>query len=834
MRGWRSYAGGRSILASVVLLLGVVGVVGSQPLWGAPAQQTASYAEVVAVSGPGYACEQSPGCTITATKGARVYAKGEARTGATGTADLQSKTTVFRLQHGATLQLQDITNAFQRLLLKAGRLFIAHDPQGRDIITVDAGTKRVEAVDTLFTMVVTETADLSDADVYVAVSGGGGSVTVTLASGATVQLLHGQELSVPAGAQTLPPAQPINPVEQAGLDTVVAIWRQTPGINLPTSPEFIPQTGFRVADKFLPYWTANDGARLLGYPVSDEFYAPSILDQGATGSLQILQVGSGPHLYASQCFERALMEFHPEFAGSPYVVEGAQLGRFSYRARYGAAGAPDQTANQTPGDLQYFAETGHWVGGRFRQYWQEHGGLTQFGYPLSDEFTEASLLDGTSYTVQYFERAVFEYHPEFAGSDFEVSLSQLGTYYCRGGALPTATPTATVPPTATPPPTSTLIPTATETATTTPTPRPGGHLGPTYTPTPPCSGTVLASPNAGSGSTLADIAVVAPNDVWAVGSYAVPGPLWQTFILHWNGTSWSVIPSPNQAPGSNYLYGVTARAANDVWAVGSYTDASNTTQALILHWDGVSWSISPTAVAPADSTLQDVAALAPNAVWAIGFVDNGIISTPLAMPGTALSGASTHPHRRLLVPAARRRCPGGGNIWAVGYYQPARCTGHDLTLGRRRLECGTQPQRTGYLRHSHRYRRPGGQRHLGGRRTRRSLRQRDLCQLDGALGWHGLDGGPQPQCGVNNNILEAVTAAGPNNVWAVGFVTSLPSSRSPCTGTAPVGRSPPARNPGNDALYAVAAVGGERIWAVGETDFGPTQATLVVRYSCPP
>ena len=712
MRTWRADAACGVFWPESGLLLSAARVVGSRPLWGAPAQQAESYAEMVAVSGPSYACERSSGCTITATRGARVYAKGEARTGATGTADLQSKTTVFRLQHGAILQLQDITNAFQRLLLKTGRLFIAHDPQGRDIITVDAGTKRVEAVDTLFTMVVTATADLRDADVYVAVSGGGGSVTVTLASGATVQLLHGQELSVPAGAQTLPPAQPISPVEQAGLDNVVAIWRQMPGINLPTSPEFIPQTGFRVADKFLPYWTANDGARLLGYPVSDEFYAPSILDQGATGSLQILQAGSGPHLYASQCFERALMEFHPEFAGSPYVVEGAQLGRFSYRARYGAAGAPDQTANQTPGDSEYFAETGHWVGGRFRHYWQEHGGLTQFGYPLSDEFTEASLLDGTSYTVQYFERAVFEYHPEFAGSDFEVSLSQLGTYYCRGGALPTFTPTATVPPTSTPTATSTPIPTATatETATDTATPRPGGHLGPTYTPTPPCSGTVLASPNAGSGSTLADIAVVAPNDIWAVGSYEVPGPLWQTFILHWNGTSWSVIPSPDQAPGSNYLYGVTARAANDVWAVGSYTDASNNTQGADSP---LGWRVlehQPDRRRPCRQHSSGCGR--PRAQRGLGHRLCGQRHHQHA-PGDVLGRRGLerriHPDYRLLGPPARRRCAGGWQYLGRGLLQPGSLYRHiDPALGRRRLECGTQPERIGYLRHSHRCCRPGG------------------------------------------------------------------------------------------------------------------------------
>ena len=74
-----------------------------------------------------------------------------------------------------------------------------------------------------------------------------------------------------------------------------------------------------------------------------------------------------------------------------------------------------------------FPETGKRVGGVFLDYWQSHGGLAQQGYPISDEFMERSALDGKTYTVQYFERAVFEYHPENA-APYEVLLSQLGTF----------------------------------------------------------------------------------------------------------------------------------------------------------------------------------------------------------------------------------------------------------------------------------------------------------------------------------------------------------------------------------------------------------------------
>ncbi len=72
-------------------------------------------------------------------------------------------------------------------------------------------------------------------------------------------------------------------------------------------------------------------------------------------------------------------------------------------------------------------ETGYTVSGNFLTYWQQHGGLAQLGYPISGLFTEVSDLNGKPYTVQYFERAVFEYHAENA-PPYDVLLSQLGTF----------------------------------------------------------------------------------------------------------------------------------------------------------------------------------------------------------------------------------------------------------------------------------------------------------------------------------------------------------------------------------------------------------------------
>jgi len=89
--------------------------------------------------------------------------------------------------------------------------------------------------------------------------------------------------------------------------------------------------------------------------------------------------------------------------------------------------AQGQPQTQAQAGCQTFPQTGHTVCGRFLTYWQQHGGLAQQGYPLSEQFTETSDLNGKPYMVQYFERAVFEYHPENQPPN-DVLLSQLGTY----------------------------------------------------------------------------------------------------------------------------------------------------------------------------------------------------------------------------------------------------------------------------------------------------------------------------------------------------------------------------------------------------------------------
>ncbi len=85
-----------------------------------------------------------------------------------------------------------------------------------------------------------------------------------------------------------------------------------------------------------------------------------------------------------------------------------------------------------------FPQTGKTIGGRFLEYWTAGGGITGFGLPISDQISERSDTNGKGYTVQYFERAVFEMHPENA-RPHDVLLTHLGTFlykqkYIQGAA----------------------------------------------------------------------------------------------------------------------------------------------------------------------------------------------------------------------------------------------------------------------------------------------------------------------------------------------------------------------------------------------------------------
>jgi len=156
------------------------------------------------------------------------------------------------------------------------------------------------------------------------------------------------------------------------------------------------------------------------------------------------------------------------------------------------------------------------------------------------------------------------------------------------------------------------------------------------------------TPNVGTGiNILWGVTALAPNDVWAVGSstasnkpppgqFDVPS---KTLIEHYDGTAWSVVPSPNVGPNSqfqsNQLHGSAAVSPTDIWAFGSYfaADGSGQQSTLVLHWDGASWTLQPSPSPQPGNFRSDVlnggVVTAPGNVWLTGSMDPATTGKPV-------------------------------------------------------------------------------------------------------------------------------------------------------------------------------------------------------------
>jgi len=292
--------------------------------------------------------------------------------------------------------------------------------------------------------------------------------------------------------------------------------------------------------------------------------------------------------------------------------------------------------------------------------------------------------------------------------------------------------------------------------------------------------TIVSSPNVGSlYNFLQSVAVVSSSDVWAVGDYANGNGTYQTLIEHWNGTTWSVVPSPNQGSASNYLYGVAPVAANDVWAVG---DSYNGTiyQTLVEHWNGSAWSIvaSPN-MGTASNYLYQVKVVAANDIWAVGSAGtqtliehwNGSNWSVVPSPNV---GTSSNVLRSLTVVAAN-------DVWAVGDY----ANGGSM--------------------------------------------QALIAHWNGSA-WNVVPGANGP---AGDTVLQGVAAVAANDIWAVGYsgldVALWQTFAEHWDGTTwslvPV---PPGTTSHNAALWGVAVVAANDVWAVGDDSL-----TVAEHYSDP-
>ncbi len=127
--------------------------------------------------------------------------------------------------------------------------------------------------------------------------------------------------------------------------------------------------------------------------------------------------------------------------------------------------------------------------------------------------------------------------------------------------------------------------------------------------------------SAPSACHLNAISAIAANDVWVVGTMG-----YQSCTEHFNGTNWSLISTPKLGTSDNMLFGVAASSSHNVWAVGTYCigivcdRGGGNFQALILHYNGSRWSsvLSPNPTARYMKQLNAVTVISAKDAWAVG------------------------------------------------------------------------------------------------------------------------------------------------------------------------------------------------------------------------
>ena len=186
---------------------------------------------------------------------------------------------------------------------------------------------------------------------------------------------------------------------------------------------------------------------------------------------------------------------------------------------------------------------------------------------------------------------------------------------------------------------------------------------------------VVATPGPAGGQAtgLTSITAVSATDIWAVGSYLNTTTFTNgVYALHYNGSTWMAVPMPQPAQNTPVLNGVTAVSAGDVWAVGETQGVPGQGLATLTeHWNGSAWSIMPSPTPGAYPALNAVAARGSGDVYAAGFnmpsinggVQQGLI---LRWNGSSWS-QDTDPTTGTFSPLyGAATFPGASREWAVG------------------------------------------------------------------------------------------------------------------------------------------------------------------------
>jgi hypothetical protein len=134
------------------------------------------------------------------------------------------------------------------------------------------------------------------------------------------------------------------------------------------------------------------------------------------------------------------------------------------------------------------------------------------------------------------------------------------------------------------------------------------------------SWSVVHTPNRGATSNiLENISCLAATECLAAGVHYPQDPsIGRTLVESWNGTSWSLMPSPNPDSSGDVLVGLSCSSLTACTATG-YRGSNGVYSTLIESWDGTSWSVVPSRNrGTISSALSGVSCLSATACTAVG------------------------------------------------------------------------------------------------------------------------------------------------------------------------------------------------------------------------
>jgi hypothetical protein len=138
-----------------------------------------------------------------------------------------------------------------------------------------------------------------------------------------------------------------------------------------------------------------------------------------------------------------------------------------------------------------------------------------------------------------------------------------------------------------------------------------------------------AQPEPGDSTNfLHAVSAVSANDIWAVGSFGNASGPGGGLVAHWDGTNWTQVPG---LPPSTGILGAAAVSATNVWVAGVKGD-----DPVLLHYNGTNWTQAafpeltpvPEPGEAADFQLTSMTATSASDIWAVGsYISDGVTQT---------------------------------------------------------------------------------------------------------------------------------------------------------------------------------------------------------------